>query len=330
MARSALSAPHLQDEAAAFAYVEAKLWPNGPVCPHCQETARVARLNGKATRLGLHKCYACKKQFTVRQGSIFESSHLPLHLWLQIIHLMCASKKGVSTRQVQRILKCSMKTAWFLTHRIREAMAEKHGIFTSPLGGAGKVIEADEAFLQRDPSKTTKGPGPSFPVMSLVERGGAVRSFHVPNVEANTLRSVMARHADKQSRLMTDGSATYRGIGWHFADHAWTDHGRHEYVSRQDATIHTNTVEGYFSILKRGVYGVFHHVSEAHLHRYLSEFDFRYSNREKVGVDDDRRTELAVMGAKGKRLTYETTRRAGSAPAGQPAAPATWDGWERV
>jgi len=189
MARSALSAPHLQDEVAAFAYVEARVWPNGPVCPHCGETARVARLNGKSTRIGLHKCYACKKQFTVRMGSIFESSHLPLHLWLQIIHLMCASKKGVSTRQVQRILKCSMKTAWFLTHRIREAMAEKHGIFTDPLGGVGKVVEADEAFLSRDPAKTTKGPGPSFPVMSLVEREGSVRSFHVANVEANTLRS---------------------------------------------------------------------------------------------------------------------------------------------
>jgi transposase-like protein len=330
MARSALSAPHLQDEAAAFAYVEAKLWPNGPVCSHCGETARVARLNGKATRLGLHKCYACKKQFTVRMGSIFESSHLPLHLWLQIIHLMCASKKGVSTRQVQRILQCSMKTAWFLTHRIREAMAEKHGIFTPPLGGVGKTLEADETFLQRDPMKTTKGPGPSFPVMSLVERGGSVRSFHVPNVEGKTLRRVMARHASNQSRLITDGSKVYRGIGWEFEDYAWVDHSRGEYVSKQDATIHSNTVEGYFSILKRGVYGVFHHVSEAHLHRYLAEFDFRYSNREKLGVDDTRRAELAVMGAKGKRLTYQTTRSAGTAPAGQPATPATWDGWASV
>jgi transposase-like protein len=330
MARSALSAPHLQDEAAAFAYVEARLWPNGPVCSHCGETTRVARLNGKATRIGLHKCYACKKQFTVRMGSIFESSHLPLHLWLQIIHLMCASKKGVSTRQVQRILKCSMKTAWFLTHRIREAMAEKHGIFTPPLGGAGKVVEADEAFLQRDPAKTTKGPGPSFPVMSLVERGGAVRSFHVPNVEANTLRSVLARHADTQSRLMTDGAQAYRGIGWNFVDHGIVFHGEGEYVSKQDASIHTNTVEGYFSILKRGVYGVFHHVSEAHLHRYLAEFDYRYNNREKLGVDDDRRAELTVMGAKGKRLTYKTTRCARATEAGEPTtAPlATWEGWE--
>jgi transposase-like protein len=331
MARAILDQPRFTDEDAAFAHVEAILWPHGPVCPHCQETGdKVYRIGGKSPRRGLHKCRACGGQFTVRQGTIFESSHLPLHLWLQVIHLMCASKKGVSTRQVQRMLQCSMKTAWFLTHRIREAMSEKRDLFTSPLGGAGKVLEADEVYLQRDASKTTKGPGPSFPVMSLVERGGAIRSFHLPNVQATTLHSVLARHADKQSRLMTDGAPQYRTIGWNFADHAWVDHSKGEYVSKQDVTIHSNTVEGYFSILKRGVYGVFHHVSEAHLHRYLSEFDFRYSNREKVGVDDSRRATLALMGAKGKRLTYRTTRGARPFAAGEPAAPATWDGWKSV
>ncbi|MBV9994835.1 MAG: IS1595 family transposase [Caulobacteraceae bacterium] len=326
MARSALSAPHLQDEAAAFAYVEARLWPNGPVCPHCGETERLTRLTAKTARMGLHSCKACRKQFTVRQGSIFESSHLPLHLWLQVIHLMCASKKGVSTRQIQRILKCSMKTAWFLTHRIREAMAAKHDIFTPPLGGAGKVVEADEAFLSRDPAKKLRGPGPALPVMSLLERDGSVRSFHVPDVTGASLHSVLARHADPKSRLMTDDAQVYRTIGWNFEDHGRVTHSKGEYVSRQDPTIHTNTVEGYFSILKRGVYGVFHHVSEAHLHRYLSEFDFRYSNREKLGVSDDRRAELAVMGAKGKRLTYQTTRRAGPTAAGPSSAPASWEG----
>lgn len=331
MARAVLDQPHFRDEAAAFAHVEALLWPNGPVCPHCQATGdQVYRLAGNATRLGLHKCRSCKGQFTVRQGSIFESSHLPLHLWLQVIHLMCASKKGVSTRQVQRMLQCSMKTAWFLTHRIREAMADKHDLFTPPLGGAGETLEADEAFVQRDAEKTTKGPGPALPVMSLVERGGAVRSFHVANVQAATLQAVLARHADKQSRLITDGAYAYRSVGWHFADYAWVDHSRHEYVSKQDASIHSNTVEGYFSILKRGVYGVYHHVSEAHLHRYLSEFDFRYSNREKVGVDDQGRAARAIVKAKGKRLTYQTTRSAGQAPTGEPAAPATWDGWQTV
>jgi transposase-like protein len=313
MAKSVLNAPHFQNEEAAFAYVEARLWPNGPTCPHCGECERIGRLTGKTTRIGLRKCYSCRKPFTVRQGSIFESSHLPLHLWLQVIHLMCASKKGISTRQVQRMLDCSMKTAWFLTHRIREAMTEKHGIFTPPLGGEGKVVESDEAFIGRDATKKLKGPGPMLPVMSLVERDGQVRSFHVPNVTGVTLGRVLASHAHPKSRLMTDDSATYRGFGWQFADHGRVTHTRGEYVSRQDPTIHTNTVEGYFSILKRGITGVYHHVSEAHLHRYLSEFDYRYNTRERLGFKDVDRASLAVVGAKGKRLTYETTARRGQA-----------------
>ena len=311
MAKSVLNAPHFQNEAAAFEYVETRLWPNGPTCPHCGECERIGTLKGKTTRIGLRKCYSCRKPFTVRQGSIFESSHLPLHLWLQVIHLMCASKKGISTRQIQRMLDCSMKTAWFLTMRIREAMAEKHGIFTPPLGGEGKVVESDEAYIGRDASKKLAGPGPQLPVMSLVERGGKVRSFHVANVRGSTLGSVLVRHADPKSRLMTDDSATYRTFGWNFADHGRVTHTRGEYVSKQDATIHTNTVEGYFSILKRGIIGTFHHVSEAHLGRYLSEFDFRYNAREKLGVNDVARADLALAGVVGKRLTYETTRKAG-------------------
>jgi hypothetical protein len=222
---------------------------------------------------------------------------------------MCASKKGISTRQVQRMLQCSMKTAWFLTHRIREAMAAKHGIFTPPLGGAGKVVEADEAFIGRDASKKLAGPGPQFPVMSLVERGGQVRSFHVANVDARNLHPILASHASPKGRLMTDDSKIYRGIGWNFADHGRVTHSAGEYVSRQDPSIHTNTVEGYLSILKRGIYGVYHHVSEAHLKRYLSEFDFRYNTRCKLGIEDEERASLAVIGGKGKRLTYETTGR---------------------
>jgi transposase-like protein len=316
MAKSVLNAPHFQNEPAAFAYVEARLWPNGPVCPHCGETARIGELKGKTTRVGLRKCYACRKPFTVRQGTIFESSHLPLHLWLQVIHLMCASKKGISTRQVQRMLQCSMKTAWFLTHRIREAMTAKHGIFTDPLGGAGKVVEADEAFIGRDAKKKLAGPGPQLPVMSLVEREGYVRSFHVPNVSNVTLHGVLARHAHTESRLMTDDAAQYRVVGHNFADHGRVTHSQGEYVSRQDPTIHTNTVEGYFSILKRGIFGVYHHVSEAHLRRYLAEFDYRYNTREKLGVDDVKRASGVVIAAKGKRLTYETTGRRGQAAAG--------------
>jgi len=310
MAKSVLDAAHFQNEEAAFAYVEAKLWPTGPVCPHCGATdPHVKRLNGKSTRLGLHKCYACKGQFTVRQGTIFESSHLPLHLWLQVIHLFCASKKGISARQIQRMLQCSMKTAWFLGHRIREAMAEKHGLFGPPLGGEGKVVEADEAYIGRNANKKLAGPGPQMPVVSLVERGGRVRSFHVARVTSSNLHPILARHADVQSRLMSDDARIYRGIGWNFADHGIVTHSRGEYVSRQDPTIHTNTVEGYFSILKRGIFGTFHHVSEAHLGRYLSEFDFRYNNREKLGFTDSERANVALMGVKGKRLTYRTTGR---------------------
>ncbi len=308
MASSVLNAPHFQNEDAAFAYVEGRIWPNGPVCHHCGNCngERIRKLAGKTTRRGLYKCYECGKPFTVRMGTIFESSHLPLHLWLQIIHLMCASKKGISTRQIQRMLACSMKTAWFLGHRIREAMTEKHGVIISPLGGEGVTLEADEAFIGRDASKKLAGPGPQEPVFSLVERGGKVRSFHVANVTANTLQSVISRHALAQSDFRTDEAQVYVGIGWNFNSHETVCHSAKEYV-RGDA--HTNTVEGYFSILKRGIYGVYQHVSEAHLKRYLSEFDFRYNNRIKLGIDDVARADNALDGVVGKRLTYQTTCR---------------------
>jgi len=306
MAKSVLNAPHFQCEEAAFAYVEAALWPDGPVCPHCGEAERVGRLKGKTTRAGLCKCYACKKPFTVRMGTIFESSHLPLHLWLQIIHLMCASKKGISTRQIQRMLDCSMKTAWFLGHRIREAMQDYRGLFTGPLGGAGKIVEADETYVGRKAdSKAFLPPAKKQPVFALVERKGRVRSFHVANVRGNTLRSIMARNISPASDLMTDESKIYTYVGHNFASHGTVTHHEKEYVR---GIVHTNTVEGYFSILKRGIYGVYHHVSEAHLRRYLAEFDFRYNNRVARGIDDTARASRALKGCKGKRLTYETTR----------------------
>lgn len=307
MANSVLNAAHFQNEDAAFAYVEARLWPNGPVCHHCgnADQTRLRRMQGKTTRKGLIKCYACSKPFTVRMGTIFESSHLPLHLWLQIIHLMCASKKGISTRQIQRMLVCSMKTAWFLSHRIREAMTEKRGIFGSKLGGNEKTVEADEAYIQRDATKKLAGPGPQKAVVALVERGGAVRSFHVANVTAKNLNPMIGRHVSADSRFVTDEAHIYGKIGWNFASHETVCHSRKEYV-RGD--VHTNTVEGYFSILKRGIYGVYQHVSEAHLKRYLAEFDFRYNNRIKLGIDDVARADNALSGTKGKRLTYQTTR----------------------
>jgi transposase-like protein len=307
MAKPVLSAPQFQNETAAFAYVEAHLWPKGPVCPHCGETARIGRLNGKTTRPGLLKCYACKKPFTVRMGTLFEDSHLPLHLWLQVIHLMCCSKKGIATRQIQRMLRCSMKTAWFLGHRIREAMTEYRGIFTEPMGGADKVVEADETYVGRKAeSKAFLAPAKKESVFALVERKGMVRSFHVSNVRAETLRSIMARNISMKSHLMTDEARTYTYVGHNFASHGTVAHAAKEYV-RDD--VHTNTIEGYFSILKRGLIGVYQHVSEPHLKRYLSEFDFRYNNRIALGVDDSRRAETALNGVKGKRLTYQTTRR---------------------
>lgn len=309
MARSVLSSAHFQNEEAAFAYVEARLWPEGPTCPFCGATEEhIGELKGKTTRLGLRKCYACSKPFTIRIGTIFEGSHLPLHLWLQVIHLMCASKKGVSTRQIQRMLECSMKTAWFLTHRIREAM--KDGSF-GPLGGEGKTIEADTTYIggkekNKHVGKRNRanigGVGKQI-VHSIVERDGRVRSHHIPRVNGETLRPILEAHADKKSAFMTDTAGGYLHIGREFARHEMVDHGKDEYVR---GNAHSNTVEGYFSILKRGLTGVYHSVSEDHLHRYLAEFDFRHSNREKLGISDVSRADLALQGVKGKRLTYRT------------------------
>jgi transposase-like protein len=231
MAKHVLSAAQFQNEEAAFAYVEAKLWPNGPVCRHCGENERIGKLSGKTTRPGLYKCYRCRKPFTVRMGTIFESSHLPLHLWLQVIHLMCASKKGIASRQIQRMLQCSMKTAWFLTHRIREAMNENPGVFYSPLGGDGGTIEADETYVGgKAENRAYSTPKPKQIVMTLVERGGAARSFHIPNVTATTLHNVIARHAHRDSRFMTDEAPAYMTIGWNFASHGTVRHSDKEYV----------------------------------------------------------------------------------------------------
>jgi transposase-like protein len=307
MAHPVLSAPHFHNEEAAFAFVEAHLWPEGPVCPHCGNVDgdSIGRLTGKSSRPGLRKCYACRKTFTVRIGSIFEDSHFPLHLWLQAIQLINASKKGISTRQIQRAFNCSMKTAWFLMHRIREIMKRPNNGLDSPAGGEGMTLEADLTYVGRKAgTKVRPGTGHVRPVLALIERDGGARSFHMPNVRAESLRAVVSSHASPKSHFMTDEEAAFVGIGWNFASHGTVKHSADEYV-RGD--VHTNTVEGFFSILKRGMYGIYQHVSEAHLQRYLTEFDFRYSNREKLGVNDTARASLALKGAKGRRLTYETT-----------------------
>lgn len=306
MAKSVLSADRFHNEQAAFDYVEAQLWPNGPVCPHCQnaDASRIGLLLGKTTRVGLRKCYACRKPFTVRIGTIFEDSHLPLRFWLQAIHLLCSSKKGISTRQLQRTLGCGMKTAWHLGHRIRLAMTPTGSL--GPLGGAGKIVEADETELAR--SRKTKRPADfrrkthNPIVLSLVERGGDIRSTMLDHRSA---MSVVRNNVHKDSRLMTDTATRYKYAP--VASHEMVDHHKFEWV-RDD--VHTNTLEGFFSVLKRGLVGVYQHVDKKHLDRYLSEFDFRQNTRAKLGYDDEMRADLAVKGMAGKRLTYQTTHSA--------------------
>jgi len=299
MANSILSAPQFHSEEAAFAYVEARLWPSGPVCPHCEATGdKIGRLNGKTTRAGLRKCYACRKPFTVRINTIFEDSHLPLRLWLQAIHLMCASKKGISTRQLQRTLGCGMKTAWHLGHRIRLAMDP---IVNGPLGGEGKTVEADETAITYS-RKTNKGPGrkrPKAHVLSLVERGGSIRSM---SLDHKSVGPLLYQHVHEQSRLVTDKAQHYKHPPVALAESV--DHSKFEWA-RGD--VHVNTLEGFFSIFKRGLIGVYHHMDKRHLERYLAEFDFRMNNRAKLGINDVQRADLALQGVKGKRLTYRTT-----------------------
>jgi transposase-like protein len=310
MPNSVLDRPYFRDEAAAYAKLESIVWPNGPACVHCGTMDRAKRMGGKATRPGLYKCYACRKQFRVTVDTVFESSHIPLTSWLQAVFLMMSSKKGVSSNQIHRTMGVTLKTAWFMTMRIREALKTTD---TDGLGGAGRTVEGDETFVGRKPG-TKKGRGTAHlnAVMSLVERGGRVRSFTVPNVTANNLRPIIAKHVYQDTRFQSDESPIYTGIGWHFQHHGVVTHSKQEYVRGDD---YTNTVEGYFSILKRGVYGIYQHVSEAHLHRYLAEFDFRYSFRIKTGYDDTARMEKALAGIVGRRLTYAASGRSGASQA---------------
>jgi transposase-like protein len=296
MAKPVLNAPQFLNEPAAFAYVEARLWPNGPVCPHCGETARIGRLNGKTTRPGLHKCYACKKPFTIRMGTLFEDSHLPLHLWLQVIHLFCCSKKGIATRQIQRMLQCSMKTAWFLGHRIREAMNPGQD---TPMGGEGMTVEIDETEMGRSRHTRKRPRAQNVKVLSLVERGGNIRSI---TLDHRGIGPRLYKHLDKRSRLVSDSAPAYKFTG--AAKHEAVDHSKFEWA-RGD--VHTNTLEGFFSVFKRGIVGVYQHVDSKHFDRYLAEFDFRQNTRVKLGYSDADRAEIALRGVKGKHLTYETT-----------------------
>jgi transposase-like protein len=307
MSESILSAAYFHNEEAAYAFVEARVWPHGPVCPKCGVIGRSGRLGGASTRIGVYKCYDCRKPFTVKVGTIFESSHIPLRLWLQAIFLIASSKKGISANQLHRTLGITLKSAWFMGHRIREAMRDDSGGW---LGGAGSIVEADETLMA--PKKGVKAIHAGqhrSKVVSLVQRDGKTRSFHVANVDANNLRPILLANIAKESHLMTDGAMLYRKVGKEFALHEFTNHKVKEYAKPSKVagvSAHSNTVESYFAILKRGVTGTYHHVSEAHLQRYCDEFDFRFSNRKALGVNDVTRAELLLKGVVGKRLTYET------------------------
>lgn len=302
---SNLNAPQFRDEQAAYDYVESQLWPTGPVCPHCGNCApdRITKLQGKSTRIGTRKCKECRKPFTVKVGTIFEDSHAPMTHWLQAIYLMCSSKKGISTRQLQRMLGGSMKTAWHMGHRIRLAMAPATD--AGPIGGEGKTVEADETYLAKS-QKTRKPKGlprnarPAPQVLSLVERGGNIRSMYLDH---KNVRQAMDKHLDERSRLVTDGSQLYKFYMPTPAQHKAVDHSKYEW-SRGD--VHVNTLEGFFSIFKRGLIGVYQHMDKKHLDRYLAEFDFRMNTRAKLGVTDIQRTGLAIAGARGKRLQYKS------------------------
>jgi transposase-like protein len=290
-------------------FLEAVRWPDGPVCPHCGELEKLHRLEGKASRPGLWQCNSCLLQFSVTVGTVFERSKIPLNQWMQATFLLCGSKKGISAHQMHRILNVTYKTAWFMAHRIREAM--KEGAWPGPLGGSGQIVEVDETFIGRkEGRKKRQGTAHKHAVASLVERGGRVRSFHVPRVNAKTLRKVLVEQVDRDSTLMTDQAVYYKTTGKEFAGHQTVNHDKEEYVR---GIAHTNTIEGFFSIFKRGMVGVYQHCGEQHLQRYLTEFDFRYSNRAALGVDDKARTNLALKGIEGRRLTYRRT--SGPSPA---------------
>jgi transposase-like protein len=295
---SHLDNPIFHDEAAAREWFEARIWLNGPFCAHCGSTV-VTRLHGKAHRPGVFQCNDCREQFTVTVNTVCERSKIPLSKWCMAIYLLNSSKKGMSALQMHRMMGGSYKTAWFMMHRIREAMREGK---LGQLGGEGKFVEADETFTGgKAKNRAYKPPPPKEAVMALVERGGKVRSFHVPEVTATTLKPIIVDAIAKDSHFRTDESGVYWGVGEQFATHRTVTHSINEYV-RGDA--HTNTVEGYFSIFKRAIYGIYHSVSQDHLKRYLCEFDFRYNYRAALGYTDMQRTEIAAAGIYGKRLTY--------------------------
>jgi transposase-like protein len=318
---SVLTEAYFQDETAAFERLEGIVWKNGPVCPHCGSAGRIYPLKGVKTkpskknpegvvRHGLKKCGDCRQQFTVRKGTLFEDSHVPLHIWFQAAYLMCSSKKGVSSNQLHRTLGITLQTAWFMSHRLREAM--RTGSLAVPFGSDGGAVEIDETFIGQKPGTVKRrGYAHKNAVLSLVDRDTKqVRSFHVAGTKASDLMPIIKANVAKEAAIMTDEAGQYVKLGADFASHDSVNHSQEEYVRYEgEKVIHTNTVEGYYSVFKRGMIGIYQHCSDRHLHRYAAEFDFRYNNRVRLGCSDLERTERALGGIVGKRLTYRDSPR---------------------
>jgi transposase-like protein len=306
--------PIFTDETTARKHLESIRWPNGPVCPHCENSdqKRIRKLKGKSHRPGLYQCNVCRGAFSVTVGTVMERSKVPLHKWVFAFHLYAASKKGMSAHQLHRMLGVTYKTAWFMSHRIREAMKEDYSA-SGPLGGEGKTVEADETYFGKRedgyvspqrrgrPFKYKKKATGKRSVVALVERGGNVRSFHVQHADKKTVRDILVRNAARNSTLYTDSSPLYKQTGKEYEKHEAVMHSLGEYVR---GVVHTNTIENVFSVFKRGMKGVYQHCGEAHLHRYLAEFDFRYNHRAALKISDTERAVAAIRGADGKRLTY--------------------------
>ncbi len=308
MATSLFDLPQFKDADAARAHLESVRWPRGPECPHCGAVDRITTLKGKSHRPGLYECGHCRDQFTVTVGTVFERSKIPLHKWVLAATLFASSKKGISAHQLHRMLGVTYKSAWFMAHRLREAMKDGAG---GLLGGGGKPVEVDETYWgnkkptgywkKANPAARGRGPHHQMKIVTLVERGGKARSFQFHTITGGTVRDVLSKNIAASATVNTDESAIYRPLHRMFDKHETVNHRRGEY-SRNGVT--TNTVEGFFSILKRGLVGTFHHVGEQHLHRYISEFDFRYNHRSALGITDGERADYLLKGISGKRLTY--------------------------
>jgi transposase-like protein len=299
----ALNAPYFHDDAKARKYLESVRWPSGPVCPHCGVIGAHYRLEGATQRPGLLKCKDCRKQFSVTVGTVFERSHIPLSKWLLAAFLLCSSKKGISSHQLHRTLGVTYKTAWFLTHRIRHAMATPGA---GLLGGGGGIVEADETYIGvkagAPPKNKRRGYGHKNTVFALVERGGTVRSTHITGPLFAGIKSALKANVADDANMMTDDARIYRKILKPYSSHNVVKHSAYEYV-RGEA--HTNTIEGVFSVFKRGMIGTYQHCGPQHLQRYLAEFDFRYNHRTALGITDSERTVAALKGSEGKRLMYK-------------------------